>query len=239
MSIWARIGELASRISAGAVSGIAEIIESVRTTFAGDPELRRKVAFSIAMIALSAKMAKADGIVTQEEVRAFQEIFSMPPEQERNVTRLYRLAMSDTAGYEAYAERLANLCGSGQRDCQMLEDILDGLFHIAKADGLIHEKEVEFLRRIADIFNISDSHFRAILARHAVLEDSDPYAILGIERGTSFEKVKRRYRELVAEHHPDKLVSRGVPEEFVAIANDRIAAINTAYETIERGRVPA
>ena len=229
MSIWARIGELASRISAGAVSGIAEIIESVRTTFAGDPELRRKVAFSIAMIALSAKMAKADGIVTQEEVRAFQEIFSMPPEQERNVTRLYRLAMSDTAGYEAYAERLANLCGSGQRDCQMLEDILDGLFHIAKADGLIH----------ADIFNISDSHFRAILARHAVLEDSDPYAILGIERGTSFEKVKRRYRELVAEHHPDKLVSRGVPEEFVAIANDRIAAINTAYETIERGRVPA
>ena len=121
----------------------------------------------------------------------------------------------------------------------MLEDILDGLFHIAKADGLIHEKEVEFLRRIADIFNISDSHFRAILARHAVLEDSDPYAILGIERGTSFEKVKRRYRQLVAEHPPDKLVSRGVPEEFVAIANDRIAAINTAYETIERGRVPA
>ncbi|APH72784.1 J domain-containing protein [Aquibium oceanicum] len=240
MSIWARIGELASRISAGAASGIAEILESVRTTFAGDPELRRKVAFSIAMIALSAKMAKADGIVTQDEVRAFQEIFSMPPEQERNVSRLYRLAMSDTAGYEAYAERLAGLCGSGQRDCQMLEDILDGLFHIAKADGLIHEKEVDFLRRIAEIFNISDSHFRAILARHAVLQEgSDPYAILGIERGTSFEAVKRRYRELVTEHHPDKLVARGVPEEFVAIANDRVAAINAAYETIERGRVPA
>ncbi len=239
MSIWARIGELASRVSAGAVSGIAEVLESVRTTFAGDPELRRKVAFSIAMIALSAKMAKADGIVTQDEIRAFREIFSMPPEQERNVARLYRVAMSDTAGYEAYAERLAGLCGSGRRDCQMLEDILDGLFHIAKADGLIHEKEVGFLRRIAEIFNISENHFRAILARHAVLEDSDPYAILGIERGASFENIKRRYRQLVAEHHPDRLMARGVPEEFVAIANDRVAAINAAYETIERGHVPA
>lgn len=239
MSIWSRLGELASRLSVSAVAGISDIMEAIRTSFAGDPELRRKVAFSIAMIALSAKMAKADGIVTQDEFRAFQEIFSVPPDQQRNVTRLYQIAMGDTAGYEAYAERMAGLCGSGRRDCQMLEDILDGLFHIAKADGYVHEKEVGFLRRISEIFDISESHFQAILARHAVLEHADPYAVLGIERGAPFAAVKRRYRSLVAEHHPDKLVARGVPEEFVAIANDRIAAINSAYATIERGNVAA
>jgi DnaJ like chaperone protein len=114
--------------------------------------LRRRVAFSIAMIALSAKMAKADGVVTQDEVRAFQQIFIVPPDQTRNVARLFDLAKQDIAGFEAYAERLAGLCGDGRPDCAMLEDILDGLFHIAAADGVVHEREVGFLRRISEIF---------------------------------------------------------------------------------------
>lgn len=234
MSIWSRIGDFVSRVSSTALSSV---VEAVRTVFEGDPELRRKVAFSIAMIALSAKMAKADGIVTQDEVRAFQEIFSVPPSEQRNVARLYDLARRDVAGFEAYAHQMAGLCGSGRPNCAMLEDILDGLFHIAKADGLVHEREVAFLRRVAEIFAIDDGHFDAILSRHAVVGPADPYVVLGVDRGMPFDQVKRRYRALAAENHPDRLVARGVPEEFLAIANSRLAAINLAYETIERSMV--
>src|SRR6185369_4204221 len=234
MSIWSRVGEFVSRLSNSGYR-VSDVVEAVRTFFAGDPELRRKVAFSIAMIALSAKMAKADGIVTQDEVRAFQEIFAIPEQEARNVARLYDLAKQDTAGFEFYAERMARLCGSGRENCAMLTDILDGLFHIAKADGVLHDGEGAFLRRVAEIFKIDDLHYQAILARHVNLGAADPYAVLGISRGASLDEIRRQYHRLVADNHPDRLIARGVPEEFIAIATNRIAAINSAYETIERG----
>jgi DnaJ like chaperone protein len=234
MSIWFRIGELVSRASSSAF-GVLDVVETVRTFFAGDPQLRRKVAFSVAMIALSAKMAKADGVVTQDEVRAFQEIFAVPAEEARNVARLYELANKDVAGYEAYAEQMAEMCGSGRENCAMLAEILDGLFYIAAADGVLHEREGDFLRRIAEIFRIDDAHYRSILARHVHLGAADPYLVLGIERGLPFEEVRRRYHRLVADNHPDRLIARGVPEEFIAVATTRLAAINAAYELIEQG----
>ncbi len=163
----------------------------------------------------------------------------MPQGEARNVARLFDLAKADVAGFEAYAERMAKLCGNGEANCPMLEDILDGLFHIAKADGYLHEREIGFLRRVAEIFDIDDRHFDAILASHADLGAADPYRVLAVDRGASFDEVRRRYRDLVREHHPDMLIARGVPEEFVAIANSRLAAINDAYRTIEREKRPA
>lgn len=239
MSVWACIGEFVARISNSATSGLGDVVEAVRTFFSGDPELRQRVAFSVAMIALSAKIAKADGVVTQDEVQAFRQIFSVPPDEEHNVARLYDLARQDTAGFEAYAARMATLCGDGRADCAVLEDILDGLFHIAKADGLLHEREDRFLHRIAEIFRISDEHYRAILARHAKPGGSDPYVVLGVERGRPFDEIRKRYRKLVADNHPDRLIARGLPDEFIRIATTRIAAINAAYEMIERSLKPA
>jgi DnaJ like chaperone protein len=233
MSIWTRIGDIVSRVSGTALSNA---LEAVRTLFAGDPELRRRVAFSVAMIALSAKMAKADGIVTQNEIRAFRQIFLVPENEARNVARLYDIAKQDIAGYEVYAERLAGMCGSGHPNCAMLEDILDGLFHIAKADGMVHEREVAFLRRISEIFEISPDHFESILARHADIGETDPYKVLGVGRDASFEEIRKHYRLLVRENHPDRAIARGLPEEFVAIASTRVAALNAAYEVIEKGR---
>jgi DnaJ like chaperone protein len=234
MSIWDRIGDFVIRISNSAKAGVADLVEALRTVFEGDAELRRRVAFSVAMIALSAKMAKADGVVTQDEIRAFREIFSVPPEEARNVARLYDIAKQDVAGFEIYAERMARLCGTGHKNCAMLEDILDGLFHIAKADGLVHERESDFLKRVSEIFQIEDEHYQTILARHLDLGETDPYRVLGIERGRPFADVRAHYRRLIAHHHPDRLIARGLPEEFVRIATTRVAAINAAYELIEK-----
>lgn len=231
MSIWSRIAEFITQAPAAAFSGV---VEALRTVFEGDPETRRRVAFSIAMIALSAKMAKADGIVTQDEVRAFQQIFHVPQEQRGNVSRLFDLAKQDVAGYEHYAVQMAGLCGYGGPNCAVLEDILDGLFHIAKADGVVHERELSFLRRVSELFHIDEAHFEQIASRHVTLAGGDPYKVLGLDTEAPFDAVRTRYRRLVAENHPDRLIARGVPEEFVSIANARLAAINGAYEAIER-----
>jgi DnaJ like chaperone protein len=235
MSVWSRIGDIVSRLGAGAGAGALDVFEAVRSFFGGDPDLRRRVAFSVAMIALSAKMAKADGVVTQDEIRAFQEIFAVPPGERRNVARLYDLAKQDIAGFETYAERLARLCGSGRPNCAMLEDIIDGLFHIAKADGLLHERESLYLQRVAQIFEIDEANYQRILARHVAPGAADPYVVLGIEPGRPFEDIKRHYRKLVRDNHPDRVTARGLPAEFVAIATTRLAAINAAYDLIEKG----
>ncbi|MDR6756651.1 DnaJ like chaperone protein [Mycoplana sp. BE70] len=235
-SIWDRLVGMVAEAASNALSGV---VEAVRTLFEGDPETRREVAFSVAMIALSAKMAKADGVVTTAEVDAFRDIFKFPSDQAANVARLYNLARQDVAGYEAYAEKMAALCVSCERNCPILEDIIDGLFHIAKADGLIHEREMAFLSRIAEIFGMADERFEQITERHLHVGGRDPYKVLGVSPQDDFPTIRKRYRVLASEHHPDSLMARGVPAEFQRIANDRMAALNAAYAAIEKDRQAA
>lgn len=235
-SLWDR---LLSAVGDAATNAIARVVEAVRTLFEGDPETRKRVSFSIAIIALSAKMAKADGAVVASEVEAFKQIFDFPEEEANNVARLYNLARQDVAGYEAYAEKLASLCGSGDCNCPMLENVIDGLFHIAKADGMVHEAELAFLSRIAEIFQIDEDHFRRIMARHIHVDGVNPYLILGVRPDQEFSEIRKQYRKLVAEHHPDKLIARGVPEALHAAANERMAALNAAYAAIAKERKAA
>lgn len=197
----------------------------------GDPTARRRAAFSIALIALSAKMAVADGVVTSDEVAAFKRGFEIPPGEERNVARLFDLARRDVAGFDTYARRIADLYDD---DCCPLEDVLDGLFVIAKADGAVHTAEMSYLEQVATIFGFSKADFERIAARHVVPEDGDPYLILGADRGWSFDQIRRHYRRLVVEHHPDRVIARGLPQEFVALANERLSVINRAWERIEK-----
>lgn len=232
MSLWDRILSIVTATG----NALAGVVEAVRTLLEGDPETRRKVAFSVAMIALSAKMAKADGIVTEAEVAAFRDIFKFPDDQAQNVARLYNLARQDVAGFEAYAEKMASMCASCDQDCSVLEDIIDGLFHIAKSDGALHDKEIAFLTRVAEIFGIVEDRFQQIMGRHVDAAGADPYKVLGVSRKDDFSSIRRRYRVLVSENHPDMLVARGVPEEMHAMANDRMAALNAAYEAIEKER---
>ncbi|MER0238258.1 DnaJ family molecular chaperone [Fulvimarina sp. MAC8] len=231
MSIFSRLSELLQALGASGRTTIDAIMEALRTAWGGDVETRQRVAFSVAIIALSAKMAKADGIVTMEEVEAFQEILEIPPEETRNVFRLYDIAKQDTAGYEHYARRLREFCSGGSDECPLMTDVLDGLFHIAKADGLIHERELEFLADVARIFGLSEKSFERMKLRH-VEGPNDPYAVLGIDPDSTKQETRKRYLSLVRENHPDQLQARGVPEEFLFIASERMKAINTAYEQI-------
>ncbi len=229
MGIWAR---LVAAIGGG-VEAVGAVFDRVGSLFAGDPVRRRQFTFSVAMIALSAKMAVADGVVTRDEVAAFRRLFTVEAGEEANVARLFNLARRDVAGYRAYAAKIAALYDKGD---PILVDILDGLFDIAKADGLVHEAELGYLADVAAVFGLDADAFERIEARHVVSGGGDPYLVLGVDRGLAVEAIRRRYRELVRENHPDRLIGRGVPAEFVAIANDRLAAINAAWERIEKER---
>jgi DnaJ like chaperone protein len=143
------------------------------------------------------------------------------------------LAQQDTAGFEAYASQIAKMLAGNPA---LLEDILDGLFEIAKADGVFHPGESAFLERVAEIFGFAPNEYRRIRAAHIGPDKGDPYVVLGVAHGADEAEVRATYRMLVRENHPDKLIARGVPEEFIRLATDKLAAINTAFDKIARER---
>jgi len=194
----------------------------------------RDAAFTLALIALSAKMAIADGAVTASEVRAFHRTVEIPQGQQEQIERVFDLARQDVAGYEAYAKKIGRFFLDAP---ETLEHVLDGLFFIATADGLVHEAELEYLRSVSGFFGFDDARFEQIAAQHVVLEQGvDPYTVLGLSPEANRDEVRRVYRRLVAEHHPDRLIAKGVPEELIDVATARMSAINRAYEAITKPR---
>ncbi len=226
MSIWSRINQVISAIGDSVSAFLAKI-----TRPRSNPEM--SITFTIGVIALGAKMAKADGIVTGEEITAFKEVFHVPDRELGGVARLFNLAKQDVAGYDAYARQLARLLAHRPR---VLEDVIDSLFHIAKADGAVHERELAFLASVAEIFGFTQHDFARIKARHLMPAKDDPYVILGIEAFASDEEVRKHYRKLVRDHHPDKHIAAGMPPEMIEVATDRLARINAAYEKVARER---
>lgn len=232
MSIWGKIAGAGVGLAVGGPLGA--LVGAVAGHLVIDRALADdEVVFTVALIALSAKMAKADGEVTEAEIRAFEEVLQVPDAERANVKRVYRIAQQDVAGFQAYAEQVAKIYRGKPA---VLEDVLDALFHIAKADQIVHPAEIEYLRIVADIFGFSEVEFARIRASHLGTDRTDPYLVLGITPSISDEDLKTAYRRLVRENHPDTLIARGVPKEFVAIANEKLATINVAYEKILRQR---
>jgi DnaJ like chaperone protein len=231
MSVWGKVSGAAAGLFVGGPVGA--VVGAVVGHFFLDRESDPGVTFTIAVVALAGKMARADGVVTDEEFQVFRRVFGVPPEEEANVQRIFNLARQDIAGYEHYAGQIARLFVGNPA---MLEDVLDGLFEIAKADGVLHPCEAKFLERVAEIFGFAPNEFRRIRASHFAPELTDPYVILGLSYSADEEELKQTYRRLVRENHPDSLMARGVPPEFLKLANDKLAAINTAYEKIELER---
>ncbi len=193
----------------------------------------RQIAFTIAVIVLGAKMAKADGVVTREEILAFRQVFQVPPDEIGHVGRLFDRARRDPHGFEPYAGQIARLFPPGSR---VLEELLDGLFHIAKADGVVGDDEMDYLHAVAGIFGFSDAEFDRIRAGHLGPDQGNPYTILGVTREAGNDEIKAAWRKLIRETHPDRLVAEGLPQEFVDLANEKMATINAAYDRIAKER---
>ncbi len=221
MSIWTRIGKT--------LEPLANALDPDKWLPGG-----KDAAFTLALVALSAKMAVADGVVTASEVRAFRSVVEIPAGEAEQIERFFSLAQRDVAGYRSYARKIRKLF---QDSPETLEHVLDALFHIASADGMIHEGELEYLRDVAEVFGFDGARFEQIAAQFIMGdEDKDPYLVLGLVPEASNDEIKRVYRRLIQEHHPDRLLAKGVPEELIVIATARVAAINSAYDLIARAR---
>ena len=224
MSIWTRIADALSALSQG--EGLTAVFDKLRTP----PE--RSAAFAIAVIALGAKMAKADGQVTRDEVTAFREVFTIPVAQEKNAARVFNLARTDVAGFEDYAARIARMFEGEEAT---LADLLEGLFHIAMADGTYHPGEDEFLHRVSDIFGFDELAFTRVRAQFVPDAERDPYDVLGVTRETPLDEIRAVWRREVRESHPDRMIARGVPEEAIKLAEKRLMAVNEAWDRISEG----
>ncbi|MEO8531597.1 MAG: molecular chaperone DjiA [Deltaproteobacteria bacterium] len=226
MSMWDQIRHFMRDVAA---NGFMAFFERLR----GDAG--HSVAFTMAVVALGAKMAKADGRVTHDEVAAFREVYRADASAEQDIARLFNLARQDTAGFEAYAQRIKRLFPSP--DHAAVSDLIEGLFYIAMADGHYHPGEDAFLTRVAEILGIPQAKFRTIRARAVPGQDSDPHTVLGVAPSADFAQIQRTWKKLVRECHPDAVQARGLPPEAIGIAERRLIAINRAWDEIKRGQM--
>jgi DnaJ like chaperone protein len=235
-SIWGKLGGAGLGLAVGGplgalLGGVAgHVLVDRKGALFGPPP--RDLIFTTGLVALAAKMAKSDGVVVNREVEAFEQIVSVPDSEHERVKRLFDLAKGTTEGFEAYARQIGE---AFKDEPALLEDVLDGLFHIAKADGAVHEAEFAYVKAVAQTFGLTAADFERIAARHVRRAD-DPYVILGMDRSSSDDALKRHYRKLVAENHPDREIARGLPPEAVKIATERLATINAAWERIAAER---
>jgi len=221
MSLWSRISDALAALAQG--QSLSEVFDRLRAP----PE--RSVGFAIAVIALGAKMAKADGQVTRDEVMAFREVFQIAQNDEAGAARVFNMARTDVAGYQEYARRIQ---GMFAEDPTTLCDLMEGLFHIAMADGFYHPGENEFLEEVSRIFGQTPQQFQALRARFVPDAPKDPYTVLGVTPGMSREEIRKHWRKLVRDTHPDAMIARGVPEEAVRLAEKRMIDINRAWDEI-------
>ena len=234
MSIWGKIiGGTAGFALGGPIGGLigalaGHAVDSY-TEYKSDDRQSREVAFTIALIALSAKMAKADGMVTKDEILAFRQKVDIPQKDVDHVGMLWDLARQTPDGFDSYARQVAGMFPKGS---PVLDQMMELLFFIACADGESSPLEEEYLGHVARIFGYDDAGFERLKLVYG-LQDVNPYHILGIDHDADDVEVRQAWITMAREHHPDRLMAEGLPEEFIRAANERLAKINKAYEDIK------
>lgn len=222
MSLWRTITSLAARRPAR-----ADCSDCPEGLPGSDP------GFSAAVTALGAKLAKADGQAEPGEFVAFSEAFVPGPAAARDVRRLYDLARQTTRGFESYARQIARR----YRACPgVLEEVLEGLFHVAKADGVVTPEERQFLERVAELFGLSPLAWRRILAEQIGAPADDPYVVLGVLPDASDEQVHAAWKSALLRAHPDRAAALGLSPLEAQAAEVRAAAVNAAHDQVMRER---
>ena len=230
--VWQRIKRVLGISQGGVRSALGALWSASGLDAPGAQSAQQSTAFTIAFVALAAKMAKADGVAVGAEIEAFERCFQVRPDERENIRRVFNLAKQDTAGYKLYAGQLSKMLAA---DRPLLIDVFECLFHVASADGLLHEAEESFLQEVASQFNLSQAEYQRV-RRLFVVDPDDPYRVLGLDPGVSDTDLKTRHRELVRANHPDRLASDGVPIEYRVFADRKLAHINAAYDRIRRER---
>lgn len=195
---------------------------------------QRDQLFAVAVVVLSAKLAKCDGPVVRSEIDAFKRQFRIPPESVRDVGRLFDQARDSSDAFRPYAQQLGESFADSRG---LLEDVLSALFAIARADKPLTLAEQEMLRQVHRAFGLDElawSQAAGATSRPAAADDS--YAVLGMPQDATDEALRQAWLRLMRENHPDSLASRGVPPEFIARAGEKVARINAAWDRIKRER---
>ena len=239
MSIWGKILGGATGFAFGGPIGAllggaaGHAIDKIKTKKKLPEETALKqIGFTIGVIVLSAKMAKADGKVTEDEIRAFKEKINVPDSEIKNVAKLWDQAKKTTDGFQIYARQIANLL---EKNSSVLEELLKLLIIIALADGKITIPEIKYLKEVGNIFGFSEEDFERIYSSKSGVS-SDPYQILGVSRDASIDEIKQKWKQLAINHHPDRLISQGIPEDLIHKSTSRLKEINNAWDTIQNKR---
>ena len=187
--------------------------------------------FAISLVILTAKLAKADGQVSKEELIAIKEKLKVPDHEIDQVGKIFNKAKEDSLGYEPYAKQIAQIY---QNNPAVLDEVINILFYIAEADGKVSNSELAMIKNIAQIFNLTDIQFEGIKESRKGSDKLNPYIVLGCTSNDDFATIRKKYLQLSKEHHPDALISKGVPKEVIEESKKKMRAINSAFDKIEK-----
>ena len=237
MSIWGSlIGGFVGFSFAGPIgaligSMVGGRISSVRRSRFQQGFAPSQQVFAIALIILTAKLAKADGYVSKEELIAIKDKLKIPEHEIDQVGKIFNKAKEDSLGYEPYAQQIAQIY---RNNPAVLDEVINILFYIAEADNNVTDSEIAMIKNIAKIFGLSESQFEGIKESRKSSDKLNPYVVLGCNPNDDFAVIRKKYLLLSKEHHPDVLMNKGVPQEVIEESKKKMRAINSAFDQIEK-----
>tara|TARA_B100001175_G_scaffold149895_1_gene127074 strand:- start:1361 stop:2086 length:726 start_codon:yes stop_codon:yes gene_type:complete len=187
--------------------------------------------FALSLIVLSAKLSKADGQVSKEELVAVKDKLRIPENELDQVGKIFNKAKEESAGYEPYAQQIAQIY---KGNINVLEEVINILFYIAEADGNVSSSELKMIEQIGQIFGLSETQFNSIKESRKSSDKLNPYIVLESNPNDAIEVIRKRYLKLSKEHHPDLLMSKGVPQEVINESKSKMRAINSAWNRVQK-----
>jgi len=187
--------------------------------------------FALSLIVLSAKLSKVDGQVSKEELIAVKDKLRIPENEIDQVGKIFNKAKEESTGYEPYAQQIAQIY---KGNINVLEEVINILFYIAEADGNVSQSELKMIEKIGQIFGLTEVQFNSVKESRKSSDKLNPYIVLESNPEDSIENIRKKYLKLSKEHHPDLLMSKGVPQEVINESKAKMRAINSAWGQIQK-----
>ena len=223
-SLGGPFGALLGSFLGGKISNI-----SSSNTFANQQNSQQ--IFALSLIILSAKLSKADGRVSKEELIAVKDKLQIPDSEIDQVAKIFNKAKDESTGYEPYAKQISEIF---KRNQNVLEEVINILFYIAEADGHVSNEEESMIANIAFIFGLSQNQYESIKESRKSSDKLNPYIVLESHPTDDLKSIRKKYIKLSKEHHPDLLISKGVPIEVINESKNKMRAINAAWDQIQK-----